>query len=224
MKGKSMSSTTPERARLREAQIEFQNAEQIVEEARRALAHASAKWSACNSTVGELTRQLEDAEQDESASSSDRLIATLAGGIDCLDATSLVDELRKALDAAEIEVSVWRAARKTAEQAVESRLHALDTSRDRVNAAARRVADSELNIAAMIASAEAARQKTLSELSTLSLVAKMLPQASIGRQSVESFMAQGWCSPNSIERAPHDVRLSDWFDNLRIDASAVLKK
>jgi hypothetical protein len=211
-----------ERARLREAQIEFQNAEQIVEEARRASAHASAKWSASNSTVGELTRQLEDAEEDAPAS-SDRFIADLAAGGDVIE-TSRVEEIRKALDTAEIESSVWRAARKTAEQAVEARQRACDTSRDRVADAARKVAHSELNIAAMIASAEAARQAVLSESATLRTVARMLPQASLGRQAIESFLQQPWIAPVAIERAPHDVRYGEWFDALKSDATAVLEK
>jgi hypothetical protein len=212
-----------ERALLRATIDEQAFAQNSLDEARRASAHATAKWSECNSMVGELTRQLADAEEEESASSSDRFIAELAGGGDVIE-TSRVDELRKALADGERESDLWRSARKTSEQAVESRLHALDMARDRVERAARAVADKEVDVSALLASAEVARQKVLGELSTLALVAKMLPQASIGRQSIESFMARGWCAPQHIENAAHDERFSDWFDALKVDADTVLKK
>ena len=83
--------------------------------------------------------------------------------------------------------AVWHVAGKTAEQAIEARRHALDLARHRVADAARCVADSELNVAALLASAEAARQKALSELATLSMVMRLLPQASPRRQAVESY-------------------------------------
>lgn len=218
-------STSPERQKLREAQLDVQHAEHVVDEARRAAHHAQTKWSACNSAVAAIEREIAEIEEDERtspSSSSDRFIAELASGGDVatLEKPPRLDELRAQLADAERESNLWFAARKTAEEAVESRQRALDMARDRVADAARIVADKEVDVAALLASAEAARQATLSELATLTAVAKMLPQASLGRQAIESFLAQGWCAPIAIERAPCDARYGDWFDKLRADASA----
>lgn len=209
--------TSPERQRLAEA-IEAQTrAHQAVDEARRAAHHTQSKWSAANQKVGALTAQIEEAE--EAPSSSDRFIAELAGGLDVV-VENHVDELRKARDKAEIESAVCNAARSTSEEAIEARMAALDLARSRVDAAARIVADAELRIDALLARAETARQATLVATAELMTVMRLLPQASMRRREIESFLQIGWCAPNMIERVSGGVELREWFAKLCADASA----
>ncbi|MBG0796649.1 hypothetical protein IYX23_02920 [Methylocystis sp. L43] len=211
-------SASVERQCLRQ-EIESQTfAERALDEAKRAAHHAETKWSDAAGKVGALERAIEEAEQD-APGSTDAFIASLAGGLDVIT-ESPVDELRKQLDEAEVEIAVWRAARKSAEEAIEARLIALDMSKHRVADAARRVAAAEIDVTPMLARAETARQAVLSESATLIAVAHMLPHASLGRQAIESFLQQPWCSPNSIERAPGGERHREWFSALCGDADA----
>lgn len=209
-----------ERQCLRQ-EIESQTfAERALDEAKRAASHAQSKWSDAAGKVGALERAIEEAEQD-APGSSDAFIASLADGLDVIT-ESPVDGLRKQLDEAEVEIAVWRAARKSAEEAIEARLIALDMSKHRVADAARRVAAAEIDVVPLLARAEAARQAVLGESATLMAVMRMLPMGSIARQSVESFLQQPWHSPNSIERAPGGETYRAWFDALCGDASAKL--
>ena len=209
--------TSVERQRLAEA-IEAANAAQkLLDEARRAQHNAQTRWSDANGRVGAFTAQIEEAE--DAPTSSDKFVAELAGGL-AVVVESPVDELRKQRDKAQSESTVWRAACVTSEEAIEARMTALDLARSRVDEAARRVADAELGVSALIARAEAARQATLVATAELLSAMKMLPQSSMRRHEIESFLQRGWCSPNSIERAAGGERLSEWFDKLKADAGA----
>lgn len=209
-----------ERGRLREAIADQQAAERVLEEAQRAATNARERWSAVSARIGEINAEIEDA-QEHAENSSDDVISALAVGGDVLDKPrARIDELRAALDASEIESAKWRHAINLAEQAIEARRNAVDVAQDRVAEAARRVAESELNVSALIARAEAARQATLVATATLNSVRAMLPHASVGRQAIESFMAQPWCAPISVERASGGENYHDWFDALRADADA----
>lgn len=206
-----------ERARLRDAIEAQSHAQQAVDEARRAARNATQRWSDANQKVGALTAEIEESE--DAPSSSDRFIADLAG-----DAATVLEspitELRKQRDSAEAESAVWAAGRNVAEEAVEARERALDLARYRVEEAARRVADIELDVAALLARAETGRQATLAASAELMTVMRLLPQASLGRQAIASFMQQPWHSPNAVERASGGENYREWFDALKGDADA----
>ncbi|MBG0795859.1 hypothetical protein IYY11_21090 [Methylocystis sp. H62] len=206
-----------ERARLREAVEAAKDAQQAVDEARRAQHNATQRWSDANSKVAALTRALEEAED----APPDRFITELAGDVATL-LENPTDELRKARDDAQAESAIWATGRTIAEESVMARERALDLARSRVDEAARRVAEIELDVAAMLARAEAARQATLHESAELMTVMRMLPQSSMRRHEIELFMQRGWHSPNAVERAAGSEAHRKWFAALCADAGATM--
>jgi hypothetical protein len=218
-----MSALTPEREKLRDAIDNQRAAQQSLDEARRAQHVATERWSAANARSGNITRQIEALEEAPPDSGDDLMVASLAKGGDLatLDRPiSVADELRAQLEASEDESAKWRRAQLVAEQAIEFRRQALDLAERYVDNAARAVADVELNVDALIAESEAARQAVLMQSAALFAARRALPDGSAKRRAISDFLAQSWCAPNAIERASGGERLAEWFTALTRDPTA----
>jgi chromosome segregation ATPase len=212
---------SPEREKLATAIERQRDAQASLDEARRAQQTATQRWFAASARVTSIQQEIADFEQSPQ-SSSDRLIADLAGGLDVLVESPIAD-LRKQLDAAQAEVAVWDAARGTAEQAIESRRQALDLAEHYVDSAARRVVGAEVNVAALLSACAALRDEVLDAQSRIAAIAASVDHASDLRKRLDAFLSEGWLLDRPWRDRPAAQPIKSMFAALKADASVPLK-
>ncbi len=216
-----MNAQSSKREKLAAAIENQRAAQQSLDEARRAQQNATQRWFAAGARVTSLQEQIADFEQSPQ-SSSDRLIADLAGGLDVLVESS-IDDLRKQLDAAQAEVAVWDSARRTSEEAIESRRQALDLAEHYVDSAARRVVGVEVNVAALLAATEGLRNELLDMQARIAAIAGAVDHASDLRKRLDSFLSDSWLIDRPWRDRPAAQLIKSMLAELKRDAGTSLK-
>ncbi|MBG0800786.1 hypothetical protein IYW40_04665 [Methylocystis sp. H4A] len=204
-----------ERARLRDAIADQTRAQEALEEAQRAAANARDRFFAASRKADQLAAQIEETAQQP----PDKFIEALAGDLDVI-IDSPVAELRKELEAAEAQLTVWGAARTVAEDAIETRRKALDLAQYFVDGAARRVVEAETNVAAALCACEALRSELLDSQSRIAAIAGSVDCASEQRKRLDAFLTDSWLIDAPWRNRPAGQQVKDAFAALKNDAAA----
>lgn len=210
-----MSANSSEREKLRSAIADQQAAQHALEEAQRAASNARERWFAASRKADQLAAQIEEvAEQPP-----DKFIEALAGDLATI-IDSPVAALRKQLEAAEAELTVWGAARSVAEDAIEARRKALDLAQYFVDTAARRVVEAETNIAAALCACEALRSELLDSQARIAAIAGSVEHTGDLRKRLDAFLTDSWLIDAPWRNRPAEQQVKDAFAALKADADA----
>lgn len=216
----------PERQKLASAIAAQAAAEQSLDEARRALAHAEAKWSASAERAGSISRQIEEIEEVGAETSSDSLISSLARGddLDVLDRPKArLDELRSRLAEAEEESARWRQVMKVAEATITDRKQALDLAGHFVDGDARKVIAAEVDLSDLMRDAESARGAVLDAQARLAAFASSMDHSNEKRRQIDNYLCDGWLRDSPWRERPAAQSIKDMFDALKQNADAKLE-
>jgi hypothetical protein len=165
-----------------------------------------------------FAREAEEASRDQ-----DHVIRSVVAGGGVSELTRPVDELLAKAREAEEEAEKWRAARKTAEEAIVSRRTAVDWAQQRTKAAASAVIDAETDVDKLLLEVEAAQQIVLSKRAELMALARALPHDSDTRKRIDSFLSDPWLIEEihgGWEKRAEAAKVFQWLDALRKDAGA----
>jgi chromosome segregation ATPase len=222
-----MKTSSPEREKLAHAIAATRAAEQSLDEARRALAHAEAKWSASAERAGSISRQIEEIEEVGAETSSGSLISSLARGddLDVLDKSKNdLAQLRARLAEAEEESARWRQVMKVAEATIADRKQALDLAAHYVDGDARKVIAAEVDISDLMRDAESARAAVLDAQARLAALAASMDHSNEKRRQIDNFVNDiGWLRDSPWRDRPAATQIKTMFDALKRDASAPLE-
>jgi hypothetical protein len=219
---KGLKLNEPHRAELATAIAAAESARQSLSTARTAAGNAESRLY---EAIGKL-EDLRKLAPGNDAASQDHVLEALAAatpGFDIL-ALSMPDADARALESkAENEIVAWRSAHQNAEKSIPDRQEAVEYADRRVDAAARAVIASSVDVGRLISEAEEAAASIVEKRIRLIYLRQLLDDEA-DRQAIAMFLSRPWLDEGSENWKSHPVVVQHRaaYDELLRDATAPL--